>query len=133
MNSIATNRQKSGMVFYLRNPCLTAARAYGFHPATMKTPKQFDFAAPIELDQVPPIDSKAKFRAARVALDISQQGLADMFGTTLRAVQYWEDENASSQPHRAACLVLEWMIAGFRPPQYVRRSNTGRKNSEQPT
>lgn len=81
-----------------------------------------------------PIDSKPAFRRARIALDLSQQGLADVLGVQLRLIQYWENEaDPTRQPNPTACRVLEWMLAGFRPTQFVHRSNIGRKNREQET
>lgn len=54
----------------------------------------------------------ADVRAARAALGLTQAGLAETIGKAIRAVKYWEDDNAPERqciPSDTA-LLLRYMV-----------------------
>lgn len=76
--------------------------------------------------------SKSEFRAARLELDMSAKGCADLLGITRRRIVDWEDETKPHyQPSAMACRIIGWMLElGFRPPEYRPRTKFGRKPKE---
>lgn len=77
------------------------------------------------------IQSKEDFRAARLTLGLSTLTTAKILNVTERNVQYWEDSGRRDrQPNKTACRVMEWLIEGFRPPQFRQRTKFGRKSLE---
>lgn len=60
------------------------------------------------------------FRKARQALDLTQADLADILGVQSMTVTRYEfppDAENARPPSPAACLILDWMLDGFEPPE----------------
>lgn len=77
------------------------------------------------------IASKNEFRAARIELGLSTLTMAKILNVTERNVQYWEDDSrVDRQPNKTACRVVEWMVEGYRPPQFRQRTKFGRKSQQ---
>ncbi|RYH04143.1 hypothetical protein EU805_01870 [Salipiger sp. IMCC34102] len=62
--------------------------------------------------------SPSEFKAARIALRLTQGDLATILGVDGRTVRRWEAEDGSRPPNPIAARVLEWMKAGYRPPEW---------------
>ncbi len=61
-----------------------------------------------------------EFKAAREALGLSASQLGTILSTDPRTIRKWEAEHGGSArpPNPIACRVLEWMLAGYRPPEW---------------
>ncbi|QUS54516.1 helix-turn-helix domain-containing protein [Pseudovibrio brasiliensis] len=59
-----------------------------------------------------------EFKAAREKLDLSAAELGRILNTDPRTVRRWEDASGTRPPNPIACRVLEWMLEGFRPPEF---------------
>lgn len=62
-----------------------------------------------------------EFKAARIKLGLSVQQLADILGKDTSTVSRWEAPPSASTKTTidpTAIRVLEWMLDGFRPPQW---------------
>lgn len=61
-----------------------------------------------------------EFAAARQTLGLSQNALAVILGVHLRTVQRYEADGIETArpPHATACRVMQWMLAGYRPPEW---------------
>jgi DNA-binding transcriptional regulator YiaG len=59
-----------------------------------------------------------EFKEARRKLGLSAADLGDILNTDPRTIRRWEDESGTRPPNPIACRVLEWMLAGYRPPQF---------------
>ena len=70
-----------------------------------------------------------EFRAAREALGLTQVQLAKILGVTPRAISHWEadpDRVATARkPYPTAVKAMEWMLDGFRPPEFPRKKKMG--------
>ena len=65
--------------------------------------------------------SPQEFKKARETLGLSAAQLGKILNTDPRTVRRWEaDENdkSSRPPNPIACRVIEWMIDGYRPPEW---------------
>ena len=64
-----------------------------------------------------------EFRQARRELGLSTAELARILNTDARTVRRYEADNVKSAraPNPIAARVLEWLSAGFRPPQWPSR------------
>lgn len=62
----------------------------------------------------------AAFKAARQRLELTAAALAHILAVETRTVQSWEAETGSRRrgPPPTACRVMEWMLAGYRPPEW---------------
>lgn len=60
----------------------------------------------------------AQFKEARISLGLSQAKLGRILNTDTRTVRYWEDESGQRPPNPIACRVIEWMLNGYRPPEF---------------
>lgn len=72
----------------------------------------------------------AAFKAARQRLGLTAAALARILGVDTRTVQSWEAEMGSRRraPPPTACRVMEWMINGYRPPEWPVTCLDKRKN-----
>lgn len=61
-----------------------------------------------------------EFKEARKKLGLTQSALAAVLNVNSRTVRKWEAEDAKDDrpPNPIACRVLEWMLDGFRPPEF---------------
>ena len=66
-----------------------------------------------------------QFRAAREALGLTQVELAEILDVTPRSISHWEADPervaTSRKPDRTSVRVMEWMLGGFRPPEFPRK------------
>lgn len=60
----------------------------------------------------------AQFKQARRELGLSTARLGAILNTDPRTVRRWEQDDGTRPPNPIACRVLEWMLAGYRPPQW---------------
>ena len=60
----------------------------------------------------------AAFKAARNRLGLSAASLGAILNVNERTVRKWEQEGQARPPNAIACRVLEWMLEGYRPPQW---------------
>lgn len=60
----------------------------------------------------------AKFKANRLKLGLSQTDLGAILNTASRTIRYWEDDSDARPPNPIACRVVEWMLTGYRPPEW---------------
>ncbi|MCR9060615.1 MAG: hypothetical protein NXI02_24985 [Rhodobacteraceae bacterium] len=60
----------------------------------------------------------SEFKRARQQLGLSAAQLGVVLNTDPRTVRRWEDETGMRPPNPIACRVLEWMLAGYRPPEF---------------
>lgn len=63
----------------------------------------------------------AEFKQARQSLGLSAQQLADILDVNVATVQKWEaptTAKTSRKPDAIAVRAVQWMIGGFRPPQF---------------
>lgn len=62
-----------------------------------------------------------EFKEARKKLELSVNELGVILNTTERTIRRWE-ANPNMKYHRdpnpIACMVLKWMLEGFRPPEW---------------
>ncbi len=60
------------------------------------------------------------FKAARTRLGLSASQLATILATDLRTLRRWEsvDGTNARPPNPIACRVVEWLLAGYRPPEW---------------
>lgn len=62
-----------------------------------------------------------EFKAARIALGLSQSQLGAILNTNPTTIRKWEagsDRSTSRDPNPVACQVMHWMMRGFRPPEW---------------
>lgn len=57
-----------------------------------------------------------EFKEARHTLGLSVNQLAAILNTEPRSVRRWED--GTRHPNPVASRVLQWMLDGFRPPEW---------------
>ena len=63
----------------------------------------------------------SEFKKARHTLGLSLSQLSAILGTDSRTIRKWEaDENlpTARRPNETASRVMQWMLGGFRPPQW---------------
>lgn len=58
----------------------------------------------------------AQLKQARQSLGLSVSQLADVLNTEPRTIRRWED--GTRQPNPVAVRVMEWLLNGYRPPEY---------------
>ncbi|WP_102867900.1 helix-turn-helix domain-containing protein [Pseudovibrio exalbescens] len=65
----------------------------------------------------------SEFKSARRKLGLSQSQLATVINVDSRTIRKWEAEAGGSArpPNPIACRVLQWMLDGYRPPQWPTR------------
>lgn len=59
-----------------------------------------------------------QFSQARRALGLSQSQLGSILNVDPRTIRKWEAEDGTRPPNPIACRVIEWLEAGFRPPEW---------------
>jgi DNA-binding transcriptional regulator YiaG len=65
----------------------------------------------------------ADFKQARQSLGLSAQAMADILDVNIATVQKWEapaGAKTARKPDAIAVRALQWMLDGFRPPQFPR-------------
>ena len=65
----------------------------------------------------------AQFKEARAQLGLSAAQLGVILASDARTIFRWEAEDGTKgarPPNPIACRVLEWMLAGYRPPEWPR-------------
>ncbi|KZL21816.1 hypothetical protein PsAD2_00242 [Pseudovibrio axinellae] len=67
--------------------------------------------------------SPAEFKATRLKLELSQRDLGRILNTDQHTVRRWEDTSGKRPPNPIACRVLEWMLNGYRPPEFPYANN----------
>ncbi|WP_299377493.1 helix-turn-helix domain-containing protein [uncultured Kiloniella sp.] len=58
-----------------------------------------------------------EFKAARERLNLTQTQLGTILNVNPRTVRKWEQEDGTRPPNPIACRVMEWLEAGFVPPE----------------
>jgi DNA-binding XRE family transcriptional regulator len=66
--------------------------------------------------------SPSEFKAARRKLGLSASQLGSILNTDPRTIRKWEDESGTRPPNPIACRVVEWMLNGYRPPEFPKSS-----------
>ncbi len=59
-----------------------------------------------------------QFKEARRKLRLSASQLGTILNTDPRTIRKWEDESGTRPPNPIACRVVEWLLAGYRPPEF---------------
>ncbi len=65
--------------------------------------------------------SPEQFKSARHELGLSLSQLAAILNVDDRTIRKWEapeDTNSARPPNPIAVRVVQWMLAGYRPPQW---------------
>lgn len=63
----------------------------------------------------------AEFKEARRELGLTAAALGHILDTNPRTIRKWELDDGTRPPNPIACRVLEWMLNGYRPPEFPRR------------
>ena len=66
---------------------------------------------------------KQEFKEARKKLGLSQRALAIILNSNHRTVQRWEDGEDSRPVNPIAARVLDWLLKGFRPPEWPKKKD----------
>ena len=59
-----------------------------------------------------------QFNEARSKLLLTQSQLGRILNVNARTVRKWEADDGTRPPNPIACRVVEWMLAGYRPPEW---------------
>lgn len=59
-----------------------------------------------------------QLKEARRKLGLSASQLGRILNTDPRTIRKWEDESGTRPPNPIACRVVEWMLNGYRPPEF---------------
>lgn len=59
------------------------------------------------------------FKQARRDLNLSAAHLGRILNVNERTIRKWEQDDGTRPPNPIACRVLQWMLDGFRPPEYT--------------
>ena len=62
-----------------------------------------------------------EFKKARLALGITARKLGFILNVQARTVRAWERDDGKNHPPKTSCRVMEWMLDGYRPPQWKDR------------
>lgn len=60
----------------------------------------------------------AKFKEARLSLGLSARQLSIILNTNERTIRRWETDDGTRPVNPIAIRVMEWMMAGYRPPEF---------------
>jgi len=63
----------------------------------------------------------SEFKAHRYDLGLTQEALAHILNTTARTIRRWETEDDPRPVNPIGIRVMEWMLAGYRPPEFPKR------------
>jgi ribosome-binding protein aMBF1 (putative translation factor) len=69
------------------------------------------------------VKSALDFKQAQHKLGLSDSELGAILNTNLKTIRLWKSEHSDRSPNPVACRVMEWMLAGFRPPQWPKNKN----------
>lgn len=59
-----------------------------------------------------------EFKSARSSLGLSAAEMANILNVNPRTIRKWEIDDGTRPPNATAVRVVEWMLAGYRPPQW---------------
>lgn len=59
-----------------------------------------------------------EFKQARHTLGLSAAKLAHILDVNPRTIRKWEYEAKQRPPHPTACRVVQWLLDGYRPPEW---------------
>jgi DNA-binding transcriptional regulator YiaG len=65
-----------------------------------------------------------EFKNARLSLTTTSGGrmtegkMATVLNVNKRTLQYWESDDGKRPPHPTAVRVMQWFLAGYRPPEW---------------
>ena len=60
----------------------------------------------------------AKFKEHRYDLALTQEELGHILNVNGRTIRKWETDDGTRPVNPIAIRVMEWMIAGYRPPEF---------------
>ena len=60
----------------------------------------------------------SEFKSARQRLGLSASQLGRILNTNPRTIRKWEEDDGTRPPNPIACRVIEWMLNGYRPPEW---------------
>jgi hypothetical protein len=63
----------------------------------------------------------SEFREARRKLDLSALELGVILDTDPRTIRKWARNDGTRPPNPIACRVMQWMLDGWRPPEWPDR------------
>ncbi|RVN04098.1 helix-turn-helix domain-containing protein [Sinorhizobium meliloti] len=63
------------------------------------------------------MDAK-QFRECRARLGLSAAQMAAILNVDPRTIRKWESDDGTRPPNPIAVRVVEWMLDGWRPPQW---------------
>lgn len=69
------------------------------------------------------------FKKARNDLGLSIRQAADIFGVDVSTLKRWESldgTTASARIHPTAARAMQWLLDGYRPPEWPSRMQAGR-------
>ncbi len=61
----------------------------------------------------------AQFKEARQTLGLSTSKLGAILNVDPRTVRRWEENDGTRPPNPIACRVVQWMLDGYRPPEWL--------------
>jgi DNA-binding transcriptional regulator YiaG len=67
----------------------------------------------------------AEFRETRRKLGLSIAELGTILNTEPRTIRRWEGEEGARPPNPVAVRVLEWLLKGWRPPEWPTTTSSG--------
>jgi DNA-binding transcriptional regulator YiaG len=67
----------------------------------------------------------AQFQAARDKLGLTVRELGAILNSSQRTIRHWETADGTRPPNPIACRVLQWMLDGYRPPEWPERKSNG--------
>lgn len=59
-----------------------------------------------------------QFKEARLSLSLSARQLSIILNTNERTIRRWETDDGTRPVNPIAIRVMEWMMAGYRPPEF---------------
>jgi DNA-binding transcriptional regulator YiaG len=59
-----------------------------------------------------------QFKEARLSLGLSARQLSIILNTNERTIRRWETDDGTRPVNPIAIRVMEWMMAGYRPPEF---------------
>jgi len=63
--------------------------------------------------------TRTEFKEARNKLGLSHSQLGKILDTDSRTIRRWEsDKETGRDPNPIACVVLKWMLKGFKPSDF---------------
>jgi len=59
-----------------------------------------------------------QFKEARLSLGLSARQLSIILNINERTIRRWETDDGTRPVNPIAIRVMEWMMAGYRPPEF---------------